>query len=161
MFRVLFSGLLGLSLIGGAATAQPPKNKDPQKKDAPKDKDKAPPKEAAKDKAKPAVKEVVGMFKSKDLTKKTLTLTVDGKDRTFKITDDTKILGPRQGERELKDEVLDKGYKITVVPNAKDADVADEVKLPFSNDRVGGDKSKGKPKDKPKEKEEPKSKDKP
>lgn len=175
MFRVLLSALLGLLLIGGVASAQPPKSKDPQKKDAPKEKEKPAPKDATKDatkdKAKTAVKEVVGMFKNKDLTKKTLTLTVDGKDKTFKITDDTKILGPRGGERELKDDVLDKGYKITVVPNAKDAEVADEVKLPYANDKEGADKDKAKDKpkdkddakakDKPKDKDDPKAKDKP
>jgi hypothetical protein len=144
MFRVFLATLLGLSILGGAVNAQPPKSKDTQKSDAQKNKDKD-----SKDKA--AAKEVVGMFKSKDLTKKTLTITVDGKDREFKITDDTKILGPRGGARDLKDEVLDKGYKITIVPNAKNADEAAEVKLPYKNDREGAEKSKSK--DKPKDKD--------
>jgi hypothetical protein len=157
MIRVFLSALLGLSLLGGTVSAQPPKSPDSQKKDAPKDKDKAPPKDKA------AVKEIVGMFKSKDLTKKTLTITVDGKDKTFKITDDTKIQGPRGGEAELKDDRLDKGYKITVVANAKNADEAAEVKLPYRDDREGADKDKAKDKskDKPKDKDDPKSKDKP
>lgn len=157
MFRILLSALLGLSIVGPLA-AQPPKSKDPPKKDAPKDK--APPKNKDAAKESPAAKkEVAGMFKTKDLTKKTLTITVDGKDRTFKITDDTKILGPRGGDRELKDEVLDKGYKITVVVNAKDDGIADEVKLPFANEREGSGKDKAK--EKTKDKDAPKSKDKP
>jgi hypothetical protein len=169
MFRVFLSALLGLSLLGSTSSAQTPKPSDPPAKDAPKDaKDKTPPKDKdakskdkTKDKSKDkaaAKKEVVGMFKSKDLTKKTLTITVDGKDKTYKITDDTKILGPRGGERDLKDDVLDKGYEITVVPNAKDDSIADEVKLPYRNDREGADKDKAKSKDDTKAKDKTKDK---
>lgn len=146
MFRMFASALIGASLLCGAVAAQPPKSKDPPKKEAPKDK--PPPKE----KEKTTVKEVVGMFKSKDVAKKTLTLTVDGKERTFKITEDTKIVGPRGGEKDLNDKLFDAGYKITVVPNSKNSDEAVEVRLPFVNDKEGADKAKDKSKDKPKDK---------
>lgn len=147
MFRMLASALIGISLICGTVGAQPPKSKDPPKKEAPKDKQ--PPKE----KEKPAPKEIVGMFKSKDVAKKSVTITVDGKERTFKITEDTKIVGPRGGERDLNDKLFDTGYKITVIPNSKNQDEAIEVRLPFVNDREGVDKAKDKSKDKPKDKQ--------
>src|SRR5262245_3267828 len=108
MFRALLLAIVGLGLVLGGATAQPPKGKDPPKKDAQKDqkKDQQKDKEKEKPKEAPKVKEVVGMFKSKDVSKKTVTITVDGKDRTFKVTDSTKIVGPRGGESEdrLKDD---------------------------------------------------------
>jgi len=143
MFRALFLAFVGLGLVLGGASAQPPKGKDPpkdQKKDQQKDKEKEKTKEA------PKVKEVVGMFKSKDVSKKTVTITVDGKDRTFKVADSTKIVGPRGGESDdrLKDDRIDKGYKLTIVPDAKEEDVAAEIRLPFRNEREGGDSKKDK-----------------
>lgn len=139
MIRAILAGLLGIFLVTNSLAAQPPKGKDPPKKDAPKEK----PKDAPKAKT-PAGKEFTGMFKTKDESKKTLTLTIDGKDRVFKVIDTTKFTGPRGGESDdkLKDDRLDKGYKITVVADAKDEDVAGEVKLPYRNEREGGDKKK-------------------
>jgi hypothetical protein len=139
MFRTLLGLALSLCLLAESLPAQPPKGKDAQKKEAPKEK----PKDAPK--AKTAVgKEFTGQFKTKDESKKTLTLSVDGKDKTFKVTSATKFVGPRGGESDdkLKDDRLDKGYKITVVSDPKDEEVAAEVRLPFRNERDGGDKKK-------------------
>jgi hypothetical protein len=137
MFRALVASFLGLALVSTGLVAQPPKGKDVQKKEPP-------PKEKPKDKdekkpAKPAVgKDFTGMFKTKDVEKKTITLTVDGKEKLFKVTESTKFTGPRGGESDdkIKDDRLDKGYKITVIADAKDDGIAAEVKLPFRNDRV-------------------------
>jgi len=48
---------------------------------------------------------------------------VDGRDRTFTITDDTTIVGPRGGlvRRRLKDPRFHPGLEITVVPDGKNA----------------------------------------
>lgn len=139
MFRTLLALTLGVCILSSSVPAQPPKGKDVQKKDTPKEK----PKDAPKPKAAPG-KEFTGQFKTKDESKKTLTVTIDGKDKTFKITSTTKFVGPRGGESDdkLKDDRLDKGYKITVVADAKDEEVAAEVKLPFRNERDGADKKK-------------------
>lgn len=159
MHRIVICSLLALIIGVGGATAQAPKDK-PQKKDVPKEKPKEKPKDPAKDKAretpkeaKPASKEVVGMFKSKDTDKKSVTISVDGKERTFRVTSATKIVGPRGGEAELKDERLAPGFKITVTPDDKDPEVAKEIRLPFRNDRDAEAKSKDKSKDKAKDKE--------
>jgi hypothetical protein len=133
MIRGLFVALLGLGLLGSTLTAQPPKGKDAPPKDGKGAKEKMPPKE----KPAPVIKDIAGMFKSKDLDKKTLTLTVDGKERTFRIAENTKFTGPRGGVRDdkLKDEVLALGYKIIITPNAKEDGPAVEVKLPFRTAR--------------------------
>lgn len=143
MIRVLVAISLVLAVISTSLVAQPPKGKAPQKKDTPpkekQDKGGPPAKEA-----RPAVgKEFTGMFKSKDLEKKTITLTIDGKDKVFKITDSTKFVGPRGAvnDDKLKDDRLDKGYKIVVIADPKDVGVAAEVKLPFRNERASEKKS--------------------
>ena len=43
---------------------------------------------------------------------------------------------------------VDKGYKVTVMPDAKDPDTAAEVRLAFRNEREGGDAGKSTDKDK-------------
>ncbi|MBX7105092.1 MAG: hypothetical protein K1X57_13485 [Gemmataceae bacterium] len=146
MIRSILAALLASVVIGGGLTAQPPKGKEPPKKEAPKEKpkDKAPSKGT-----KAAVKEVTGTFKSKDVAKKSITITVDGKDRTFKIADEAVIVGPRGGATDgLKDDRLDKGYKVTVMPDAKDPETAAEVRLAFRNEREGGEAGKSADKDK-------------
>src|SRR5262245_754273 len=147
MFRAFVSTLLSFAIVSTALLAQPPKGKDPQKKETP---PKEKPKDAQKHKdTKPAVgREFAGMFKTKDVEKKTITLTIDGKDKVYKVTDTTKFIGPRGGESDdkLKDDRLDKGYKITVVADAKDEEIAAEVKLPYRNDRVDDKKKDDKKK---------------
>jgi hypothetical protein len=143
MLRFVLAVALGMILAGGAVVAQPPKDgkKDAPKKDAPQKKD-TPKKDAPKEKpsARTAGKEVTGLFKSKDVKGKSLTITVDGKDRTFRVPDECKILGPRGGEAEarLEDDRLDKGFKVTVTPDGKDAELAVEIRLAFRNERDDG-----------------------
>jgi hypothetical protein len=139
MVRLCVTSLLSIISISFGLLAQPPKGKDEKKKEPPpkekqKDKDTQKPKDS-----KPAVgKDFTGMFKTKDVEKKTITLIIDGKEKVFKVTDTTKFIGPRGGESDdkIKDDRLDKGYKITIVADAKDEGLAAEVKLPYRNDRV-------------------------
>jgi hypothetical protein len=74
---------------------------------------------------------ILGLFRTKDLDKQTLTVVVGGKDRSFRVTKDTRFIGPKgaRSDDRLKDDRLDKGYQIVVVPAAKDVDLALEVKL--------------------------------
>jgi len=148
MFRAFVATLLSFALIATGLDAQPPKGKDPQKKEPPKEKPKDKDSQKPKD-AKPAVgKEFAGMFKTKDVEKKTITLTIDGKDKVFKVNDSTKFIGPRGGESDdkIKDDRLDKGYKITIIADAKDEGAAAEIKLPYRNDRVDDKKKDDKKK---------------
>ena len=66
---------------------------------------------------------IEGKVKKVDVDKETLTITVDGKERTFAITDDTTIVGPRGGlvRRRLKDPRFHPGLEITVVADGKTA----------------------------------------
>jgi hypothetical protein len=117
-------------------------------------------------------KEIVGKVVSVDQTKMTVTITVDGKNQTFTVNDDTMIVGPRGGEAKerLKDDRFTKGYEITVT-TTKDPKVAAKIKLdyrPRETDTKDAPKDKDKtpPKDKDstpvkdKDKTPPKDKDK-
>ena len=66
---------------------------------------------------------IEGKVKKVDVDKETLTIVVDGKERTFTITDDTTIVGPRGGlvRRRLKDPRFHEGLEITVVASGKTA----------------------------------------
>jgi hypothetical protein len=66
---------------------------------------------------------IEGKVKKVDAEKETLIITVDGRDRTFTVTDDTTIVGPRGGlvRRRLKDPRFHPGLEITVVPDGKTA----------------------------------------
>ena len=66
---------------------------------------------------------IEGKVKKVDVDKDILTITVDGRDRTFTITDDTTIVGPRGGlvRRRLKDPRFHPGLEIIVVPEGKAA----------------------------------------
>src|SRR5215471_16123464 len=73
---------------------------------------------------KPAIKGAIeGKVKKVDVDKETLTITVDGRERTFTITDETTIVGPRGGlvHRRLKDPRFHEGLEITVVAEGKTA----------------------------------------
>src|SRR5262245_60255505 len=107
-------------------------------KDAPKDKvkDGAKDKDAPKEKKKFEVPKdaIAGTVKSVDLKASTFTVTVDKKDRTFKVDDKTEFWGPKGGDRGtgakgLSDDCMAKGYEIKIVP-AKDAKVAKDVYFP-------------------------------
>jgi hypothetical protein len=80
---------------------------------------------------------IEGKVKKVDHEKSTLTITTDdGKERTFEITDDTTMVGPRGGlvRRGLKDPRFHEGMQLTIV--AKGA-LATEVHLGFSRHTEG------------------------
>jgi hypothetical protein len=89
-------------------------------------------------------KGVSGKLKNVNQAKGTLTVSPEtGADRTFSVTEDTKFLGPRGGDRGmgkegLNDETLMKGADVRVVP-AADGKNAAEVYLPV---RKGGGKKR-------------------
>jgi hypothetical protein len=66
---------------------------------------------------------IEGKVKKVDVDKETLTVTVDGKQRTFTVTEDTTIVGPRGGlvRRRLKDPRFHEGLEITVVATGNTA----------------------------------------
>jgi hypothetical protein len=66
---------------------------------------------------------IEGTVKKVDVDKETLTITIDGKERTFTITDDTIIVGPRGGlvRRGLKDPRFHAGMEIVVLIEGKTA----------------------------------------
>jgi hypothetical protein len=83
-----------------------------------------------------------GKIKSVDADAKTLTIVTDqGSQRTFKITDETIMLGPRGGKvrRHLKDPRFHKGFSVTIVAQG---DTATEVHLGFAR---AGDEGKTAP----------------
>src|SRR5262245_55341275 len=75
---------------------------------------------------------VYGKVKAVDLKASSFTVTLrNGKERTFGVTDKTEFWGPKGGDRGtgakgLKDECMDKGYDIRIMP-AKDAKIAKDV----------------------------------
>jgi hypothetical protein len=79
---------------------------------------------------------VGGTVKSVDLKANAFTITLaDKKDRTFAVDDKTKFWGPLGGDRGtgpagLKDDCMEKGYEIKVLPAAKNPKVARDVYLP-------------------------------
>src|SRR5262245_54945704 len=66
---------------------------------------------------------IEGKVKKVDVDKEILTITVDGKERTFTVTEDTTIVGPQGGtvRRRLKDPRFHEGLEITVVADGKTA----------------------------------------
>jgi hypothetical protein len=96
-----------------------------------------------KKEAAPAIKGgIEGKVKKVDHEKSTLTITtVEGKERTFEITDDTTMVGPRGGlvRRGLKDPRFHEGMELTIV--AKGA-TATEVHLGFSRHTEGAASTK-------------------
>lgn len=86
---------------------------------------------------------IEGNVKKVDVDKETLTITVNGKDRTFTITDDTTIVGPRGGlvRRRLRDPRFHSGLEITVVPAGN---TAKEVHLGY--DRKDAEEKESEPK---------------
>jgi hypothetical protein len=66
---------------------------------------------------------IEGKVKKVDVDKETLTIIADGRERTFTVTDDTTIVGPRGGlvHRRLKDPRFHEGLEITVVAEGKTA----------------------------------------
>lgn len=73
-------------------------------------------------------------IKSVDADNNTLTVTTSqGRERTFKVTDDTVLVGPRGGKvrRHLKDPRFHEGFSVTIVA---DGNTASEVHLGFAKD---------------------------
>jgi biopolymer transport protein ExbD len=77
--------------------------------------------------------EIKGKVKSVDTDKNTITVTVDDKDQTFMVTDDTKILSAKGTAVKdgLKNEKAFKaGRQVTITTDKKDGkDVVTEIKL--------------------------------
>jgi hypothetical protein len=86
---------------------------------------------------------IEGKVEKVDVDKETLTITVNGKDRTFTVTDDTTIVGPRGGlvRRRLKDPRFHPGLEITVVAEGKAA-----KELHLGIDRKGSEEAVAEPK---------------
>jgi hypothetical protein len=99
----------------------------------------------AKKSEKPEISEgIEGRVKSVDPDKETLTIVLStGKERTFKVTEDTTMIGPRGGKvrRRLKDKRFREGMELTVVA---DGASASEIHLGFSR-RDAGDSADSKP----------------
>ena len=78
---------------------------------------------------------MAGKVKSVDLKEPSFTLVMkNGKDRKFMVNDKTEFYGPKGGDRGtgaagLKDDCMEKGYEIHVVPS-KDGKLATQVHLP-------------------------------
>jgi hypothetical protein len=74
-----------------------------------------------------------GKIKSVDVAAKTLTIVTQGRERTFTVTEDTVMLGPRGGKvrRHLKDPRFREGFPVTVVAQGT---TASEVHLGFARD---------------------------
>ncbi len=88
---------------------------------------------------------IEGKIKSVDVEGNKLTITIAaGRDRTFTITDETMMVGPRGGKvkKHLKDPRFHPGFPVTIVP---DGNTADQVHLGFAKDATdvaGGTVSK-------------------
>jgi hypothetical protein len=85
---------------------------------------------------------IEGHVKSVDAAKKTVTIiTNDGKERTFEVSKDTVMVGPRGGNirRHLKDPRFHEGFPITVVAKGEDAQ---ELHLGYAKDAKTGTLSK-------------------
>jgi hypothetical protein len=96
-----------------------------------------------KKEAAPAIKGgIEGKVKKVDHEKGTLTITADdGKERTFEITDETTLVGPRGGlvRRGLKDPRFHEGMDLTIVAKGT---TATEVHLGFSRHTEGATTTK-------------------
>jgi hypothetical protein len=79
---------------------------------------------------------IEGKVKMVDVENGKLTITTQGKDRTFTITDDTVMVGPRGGKvrRHLKDPRFHEGFSVTVVAQG---DKATEVHLGLARQEDG------------------------
>ena len=84
---------------------------------------------------------IEGYVKKVDLDNKTLTITADGKERTFEVRKDTVMVGPRGGQirRLLKDPRFHEGFPVTVVASGKEAR---EIHLGYARDAKTGALSK-------------------
>jgi hypothetical protein len=88
---------------------------------------------------------IEGHVKSVDVEKETLTIVTDaGATRTYKVTEDTTMLGPRGGKvrRGLHDRRFHEGMSLTVVASGT---TAKEVHLGYSRREPGSAKESGKP----------------
>jgi hypothetical protein len=85
--------------------------------------------------SKPEIKGgIEGKIKSVDVESKTLIITTtQGRERTFQVTDDTVMVGPRGGKvrRHLKDPRFHEGFPVTIVA---DRNNAAEVHLGYAKD---------------------------
>lgn len=85
--------------------------------------------------AKPEIKGgIEGKIKSVDVDSKTLTITTtQGREKTYQVTDDTVMVGPRGGKvrRHLKDPRFHEGFAVTIVA---DGNTATEVHLGYAKD---------------------------
>jgi hypothetical protein len=91
---------------------------------------------------------IAGTIKSVDLKASKFTITMsDGKQRTFSVDDKTEFWGPKGGDRGtgvkgLKDDCMEKGYEIKVVPT-KDGKNAKDVYLPNRKTEKKSEEKKG------------------
>ena len=120
LVRMLGLGVLGLSLmcfgIEAAAGGKDTKDKDDTRKfEIPKG-------------------AIAGTMKSVNFGEASITIIEADtiKDRTFKVDNETKFIGPRGGisDERLKDDRLARGYEVHVLPD-KTGKLAKEVHLPF------------------------------
>jgi hypothetical protein len=80
---------------------------------------------------------IEGKVKKVDVEGKKLTITTtQGRERTFTITDETTMVGPRGGKvrKHLKDPRFHEGFPVTIVA---DGNTAEEVHLGFAKDAAG------------------------
>jgi hypothetical protein len=101
---------------------------------------------------------IEGKINHVDVDKETVTITVDGRERTFTITDETTIVGPRGGvvRRRLKDPRFHAGLEVIVVAEGKNAK---ELHLGYdrkdAEEAAGEAKAPAKPAPKPERPGEP------
>jgi hypothetical protein len=80
---------------------------------------------------------IEGRIKAVDVNGNTLTITTDaGKARTFTVTDETTMMGPRGGKvrHRLKDPRFHEGFRVTIVAKGN---TAEEVHLGFAREEGG------------------------
>jgi hypothetical protein len=138
MLRRLLAGLVGAVVLTGSlltvAAAQD------AKKDAVKDK-------------KADTKEIKGKITKVNVDKMTLSIkTEDGKEMDFKVDDDVKFIGPRQGvsKNGIKDKRVTVGAQVTLVTDATGKTLK-EVHLPRQTSAGGKEKDKASDKAPPKD----------
>ena len=88
-----------------------------------------------------AAEEVKGKIKAVDADKHTLTVTVGDKDQEFKVTDETKLLGPsgKDIKNGLSSPRLTEGAEVTVTTETKDGqDVCTKVQLKGQKAQLAG-----------------------
>ncbi len=100
-----------------------------------------------KDKGKKEVPKVKATLVKVDADKKTLTVTIDGKETTLAVGKEVRFVGPQGGRATIKDKRLVKGAPLGLVMVDK---TLKEVHLPYSKDIPRG---KGKEKEKEKDKD--------